>query len=179
MNREYHKLETPFGRVWLYPTDSKHIYISGGTDLNVEKEYPEGSRMGPVTINRVEYALHGHAHLWEDNKFHWGQEGSKDSQWRGPYMSRVDWLSTGYNSSSPTPAAKKKIREVLVPLVQKWVENHRDILLQAQARKDQQDRETKCEEIRELEKTLYISRKELEALGGESAEAEPVDSIGE
>jgi len=87
------KIATPCGNLFFTAIRDDHIYVYAGHDLNDPLESPEGGREGPVTVNRVVYAVSAHYYKWSDGKWHLGEEG-KDS-YHSLYISRGDWRSFG------------------------------------------------------------------------------------
>ena len=105
---DYHKLDTPFGPVWIHPVCQDDIYVSTTP--------PESRNAEPITVNRIECTLGGHVTYTPDRGW-WGTD---------LYIRRTRTFD--YVSAS----AEQKIRDTLGPLVATWAKAHPQLLVVAQ-----------------------------------------------
>lgn len=164
MHDTYYKIESPFGNLWVVPTQKDHIYLSCGHNINDPKEYPEGTRQGPLVINKVDYCVNCHFYLWKDGKWHIGMENDNASRIGCLYLSKVNY----HNPSDRFPwAAYKKITEQLPLYINQWAMENFDKIALAHLEHLNDVMEKKLQEIHDAGEKLKTLTTEYEMLGKE------------
>ena len=116
----YFPLETKFGRFWAIPGSLDHIYATAGANLNVTDEYPKGSRMGPIVVNRVTYAASAHLYF-RDGRYQIGRDDNFDIRWHEPFMSRYPGTGS-LSKDEASQAARDALRGELERAVNAWAQ---------------------------------------------------------
>jgi hypothetical protein len=143
-------IDTVLGPITATATSADHVYVSAG---NRHQE--------PLVINGVEYSLSMHLQAVRGTVSL--QPDSNGGTYHSIHLTRRNW--TNYNESHGTPSARKRAEMIVIAAVQRWINEHPDVLREA----DQTDRNNKARkletEIAELEAELTEKRAELAELG--------------
>lgn len=161
------KLDTPFGTVELKPLSADHVFVDGtARSLNA----PESVDYQPgLVVNGVALSVRLDLVRWADGSWNLGREDDWQSQFHAVYATRRDW--TDASKMDASESARRKLREVLFPLVIEWIESPEgQEAIEAAAEADRVRRtKAKIEEIAKLQEQLRIARDELTALANEGA----------
>lgn len=164
----YHSLDTPLGTLWIHPTDGKHIYADAShNSLGSGPVRPEGDRCEPLTVNGVKYGTSVHFYKWDDGVWHIGPQYVYDYQAKrytttlqseyerkqSVHMSKQN--AKNYNDSHPSQAAVTKVLNTLPAILNKWVAEHGDVLIEA-------EKQAKQEEIEKLNREITEALGEIE-----------------
>lgn len=107
------QLETKLGTVYLTVTERKHIVVDASSNGRF------------IVVNNVEYHTRFHLLKQEDGNYQLDKHGIKGD--------RTHRYSTGnFWKDEMTSAARKKVEQVLIPLVNQWALNNPDILGKAE-----------------------------------------------
>jgi hypothetical protein len=119
------RVSTAIGDVWLTPTSADHIHAENGRNsINGDRSLPNVH--APFEVRGVEIAVSIHYHKWSDGRWHIGREDqSTYERWQALYASRL--LSNKVVSES----ARKRIEDILTPVVNAFAEKNAYILTAA------------------------------------------------
>ena len=107
------QLETKLGTVYLTVTKREHIVVDASSNGRF------------IVVNNVEYHTRFHLLLSEDGSYQLDKNGIKGD--------RTHRYSTGnFWKDEMTSAAKKKVKQILIPLVNEWALSNPDILDKAE-----------------------------------------------
>ena len=138
-------LETPLGVVTLVVPQADYVIVN--------TEYRK-----PITVNKVEYTLSLRLKKYADG---WNLEKSDNgSTYHSLSAMRLDW--TKINSAYASDAARTKIKSVLIPLVEKWVEDNADVIAQAEFVKLNNQAYTTEQEVNKLRNLLITTEQKLQ-----------------
>jgi hypothetical protein len=139
-------LDTPFGTVKLAVTEWDHVYASFRGEWGQSK----------LTVNGGEVSGGMHYYRQADSTF--------SSEFRSDGLTREDIYVENARGKPASDATKRKLREVLGPLISAWARKHEGLFEQAQREKLRRERESIERQIAKLEEKLREKFAELYAL---------------